>query len=327
MNPPKSDAKTVSEQIEEDRLKAWREKRALIAETSRQERIRQSENDRQKRLEQFAKDKEQRIKDAADKRAKQLAQERAEKMANARSRIAGRSDIDAARKRLSAYRTRAVRILALKSLLFVVLPTVLTGAYLIFVATPLYSSQAQFALVPQAGAQPDQPQSPFTSSDLARQVQLLRQVILSPPTLAALNDANDFSEHFNNDGMNGIAKFLPMAVTPNPTSQFERNIKISADSHTGMITIEARAAEPALAKDFATTVMAQATAWVGDNYTAAPNQPAKPYHLRPVSPPSQPNQPAYPAVAGSLVLAFLVALAAFSIGSIFLGTLLRHSSR
>ncbi len=324
MKSPDNKPKTFAEEIEEERLRAWREKRAKIAETSRQERLKQVDEERRKRVEEHEKDKARRVKEAAERRAKELADQRAQRLATARARIAGRSDLEAARKRLLAYRKQAAIKLALKTGLFVIAPTLLVAGYLFFLATPFYASHVQLALTPPPGQQVDQALTPLASNELARETHLLREVIYSAPTLALLNEKNGFDAHFSGNNIDRLTKLLP-SLSGQDEALLQKHIKVVVNGQNGLISIEAKATDPETAEAFVTTVLERAQTWIKGDFTSQGSVSAPAYRFRTITPLTTQETATFPKKANALAMSFFAFLAVFAIGSIFFRTLLRHS--
>lgn len=317
---PSDKKTTITEEIESERLRKWREKRAKVAETSRQERLRIAEAERRDRLQTFEAEKLQRIKSASEKRAQEKAAEQAERMATARSRIAGRTDIDAARKRLLAYRARAAKLLALRLTAFVVLPTVAVAYYLYAVATPLYSSETRFALSAPTSIHIASNTSPFASSEISREVHLLREVLVSPETLHLLDDRNSFSEHFSAQTVDPLSRVGTPLLSPQ--SAFKRYISVAANGQDGIIRIEAKATDPVTALELNRTILDRAELWVSKQRVRTDVSQSQ--SLRMVTEPTLPRAAAYPLKLETLALAFLGFCGLYAGLSIFGRTLLRH---
>ncbi len=320
MPSPEDKPNTLAQEIEAERLRVWREKRAAVAEASRQERLKVAEADRRKRLEAFEADKTRRIEEAAQRRAQENAALKAERMATARSKIAGRTDIEAARKRLMAFRIRAAKMLALRLALFVLTPSLLMAVYLFTIATPLYTSHVQFALTPTSAEQPQTIQSAFETSQLSRQAHVLKEVILSPQMLTRLDEDAGFSAHFNSGILDGVSQFRITSPLASEDAALKRYINVSLNGQDGLIRIEAKAASPKIAQSFATTALNGATLWIEDSPQGPQNT------VRLLTPPTLPSTTDFATRVNTLILCFLTCLALYAILSIFGRTLLRHGS-
>ena len=321
MQSPDQKPKKIKEDVEEERLRLWREKRAKVAEKSKQERIKLAETERRERLKLFEIEKAQRIKDAAEQRAQAEALKQAERMALARSKIAGRTDIEAARNRLMAYRQKSLRKMALKVSLFVVLPTVLAAIYLFNFATPLYSSQVKFSLAQPGNSTETSSLSAIANTQISREAHLLRQVIYSPKVQLELDDKNRFTEHFMDDSIDVLTRFpSPLSIRQNehPSHTY---IDVSVNGQDGLINIKTKATDPRSAQNFAQTVLDQSRAWIeqGSDGNEAPS-----LYVRVLVEPTLENTPSYPAKLSTLALVLFGLTTLYALFSIFGRTLIRH---
>jgi|GEM_PF-4611178 len=320
MPSPEKHTNTIAENIEEERLRLWREKRAKVAEASRQERIKIAEAERRSRLEAFELDKAKRVKEAAEQRAQKEAAKVAERMAVARSRIAGRTDIEVARQRLLAFRKRAARMLALRLTLFVVIPTCAVAAYLLILATPFYTSKVQFALQSPDAPLVNENRTPFASSNISRESYLLRQVLVSPEMLAALDEKTGFTEHLSGEAIDPLQRVGGPAQVLLGENKIEQNVDVFVNGQDGIITIQTKATDPERARDFSTTMLAFARAWL--------NEPGSDKDaVRVITRPTLASQPNHHGQISTLLLAFLGFSSLYAFVAIFGRTLLRHSER
>jgi len=216
--PPEIKPDNLNVNYQDERLRKWREKRAKVAEKSQQERLRIAEVERQKRLEAFEKDKAKRIREAAEKRAEEIATQKAERMNAARAKIATRTDIDAARKRIKHYRIKAARMMALRLALFVLAPTLLVGLYLFNVATPLYVAETKFTLTDMGTTDATVTNTPFATDALAREAFHVQALIQSPQMIDWLDRNNAFIDHFSGEEFDPITRVkTPGSLIPPQT--------------------------------------------------------------------------------------------------------------
>lgn len=325
---PSSDKqpKLVTDDIEQERLRIWREKRAKVAEKSKQERLKQADAERQERQKAQEEQKALRMREAADLRARQEAEKRAERMNAARSRIAGRTDIEAARKRLLEYRKKEARAFALRIVACVLLPTALVAAYLFAVATPLYVAQAKFSLVNTEATQAGTPAAgPFTTSATAQDAHQLRAFILAPQMLEKLNASDGFTAHFSGAEIDPLTRMRPNnALQISSADQFKRYVNVAVNGQEGLIDLTVKAADPAKAVAFATTILGSASSFVAaDQGTVSAAEPQGPA-LKVIVPPTSSELALYPRRIPTLLLALVFFASLYGMVSIFLGTLTRH---
>jgi capsular polysaccharide transport system permease protein len=297
MPSPDQTPKTLKENIEEERLRQWREKRAKVAEASRQERIKQAEADRRARLEQFEEDKARRLREAAEKRAREDAAKSAERMSIARSKIAGRTDIEVARRRLLIYRKRAARNLALRLIACVVAPTMLIALYLLTVATPLYTSEVKFALQTSGAELAPASATPFSSTGLSQEAHVLREVLASPAMLNTLDQQTGFTLHLSNDAIDPLNRVAGPIPILSDRSALQRHVRVNVNGQDGIVTISTRAAEPKLAQDFAQSILLFSNSWLDGS--------ERDIRTRVLSGPTLARTPTFPKLAPSVLLSFL----------------------
>ena len=321
---PSSDTakKPLAVDFNEERLRAWKEKRAKIASVSRQERARQAEAERADRAKTLEAEKEQRLKDAAEQRAAEEAEKKAERLNAARIRLAGRADVDAARSRLLEYRRKAARRLAARVSGFVILPTVLVGAYLAFIATPLYEARSQFAIrsdtvlpsVSQVGGLLTQPARHQEAAQL-------RAYILSPQVMTQLDEQDSFFAHLGSEDMDVFSRLRAVPVLQvTELDQYRRAVKVTINAQEGIITLATRARTPEQAEAFAATVLGSVESYLSDPAGTLSKS------LQVISAPTASHIAAYPRRIPALALTLLGFAAAFTMFSIFGATLRRHSN-
>lgn len=314
--------KPLAVDFNEERLKAWKEKRAKIASVSRQERARLAEVERMDRAKALEAEKEERLKEAAEQRAAQEAEKKAERLNAARIRLAGRADVDAARSRLLDYRKKAARRLAVKIAAFVIVPTALVAAYLFFVATPLYEAKSQFALRMDTATPAVSQASGLLSQTAGHQeASQLRAYILSPQVMRELDQKAGFFAHLGTEDVDVLSRLVAIpALQITELDQYRRAINVTINSQEGIVTLATRARSPEQAEAFSTTILSS----VRQNLAGQPDQTQT--SLLMISEPTASTIAAYPRRIPSIILALLGFTAVFTIFSIFGATLRRHSN-
>lgn len=322
--PEKKETETLEDQVNAERLRVWREKRAALAETSRTERIRLAEADRQERLKAAEEERAARARDAAEKRARDLAAERAERMAIARAKLAGRADIDAARERLQRYRARAAWALMARLAGFVALPTLLVALYLFAVATPLYRAEATLALAPTATPQTG-PQPLFSAPANTSEAFQLRAVATSPKALRYLDETHGLTAYFGPANMDPVAAIRDLsAIHVSVPDQLGRYVSVDVLGYEGLITLNVLARSPEEAEAFAHSLIGFTTSELRlvDSRTGSPG-PAD--RLRVVVPPVAGEVSAFPDRIGGTLLALAGFFGIYILGTIFIATMRRHA--
>ncbi len=151
---------------EQERLRKWREVRRQAAADPNTERLRQADTDRKTRLDRFETEKAARIRTAETRRREEAEAIEARRMDKARAHLEALDDIETARATLIAARRKSRRLTGALLAVFVVLPTLLTTIFYLFVATPVFQSTSTFAL---EGAMPATPRNPLFNTVSAEQ--------------------------------------------------------------------------------------------------------------------------------------------------------------
>ena len=314
----KKKIETISDDVEAERLKKWREKRQQVALSSQQERTKQAEAERRKRLEAFEIDKQRRIKEAAENRAQEEAAKVAERMNTARAKIANRTDVEAARKRLMAFRRKTLRALGLRVCATVVLPTLLVGVYLFSIQTPVYVSHSKFALEPLWSVHTQQTTSPFSSNSLSRDANQVKEVILSPQMLRVLNEKSDFETHFQSAKLDPITR-----ARSDLNGILKHNVSISVNGQDGIVHLKVQATDMASAQDFAQTIQDYALGWLADKKELSGADRSKVATM--ITPPTPATKTRALSQISTLMFAGCFFASMFVMVSIFMRTLGRHA--
>ena len=313
----KKKAEKISDEVEAERLKKWREKRQKVAISSQQERTKQAEAERRKRLEAFEIDKQRRIKEAAENRAQEEAAKVAERMSTARAKIANRTDVEAARKRLMAFRRKNLKTLGLRVCATVVLPTILVGVYLFSIQSPIYVSQSKFALEPIGHIQTQQTTSPFSSNTLSRDANQVKEVILSPQMLDVLNEKSGFETHFQ------VAQLDPVTrARSDLNGLLKHNISISVNGQDGIVHLKVQATDKASAQAFAQTIQDHALGWLADKKGLIGADRSKVATM--ITPPTPAERSGTLSRISTLIFCACLFASLFVMVSIFMRTLGRH---
>ena len=305
-------------EFNEERLRAWKEKRAKIAAASRQERARLAEAERMDRTKLLEEQKEVRLKEAAEQRAAEEAQKRTERLQAARIRLAGRADVDAARKRLLAYRSKARRTLMTKLLAYVLAPTICVAVYLFAFATPLYEATTIFSVKNTSYSQSSDFGSGFLTSSTGHQDSAqIRAFVLSPQVMETVDMEVGFFENLGSRDVDPISRLTPIPLLQiTKLDQYRRGVHVQINSQEGIIELKTRGRDAVTAESIGVTIMKQIEEHVA-------GQPDK--SIKVLSPTTATDLPAYPRRVPTLLLAGFGFLAIFGMFSIFSATLRRHS--
>ena len=319
MSSSDTSKKPLAVDFNEDRLRAWREKRAKIAAASRQERARLADAEKTDRGRVLQEEKDERLRLAAEQRATEEASKKVERLQAARIRLAGRADVDAARQRLLTYRTKAARKLSVRLATWVGVPTFLIAVYLFTIATPLFEANAKFAIRAENAVATTQANSGLLSPPAGHQdAAQIRAFILSPQMMQELDRKDGFFAHLGSGDVDPITRLKPIpALQLTELDQFKRAVRVQINSQEGIINLSTTARDPKTAVTFATTILEATNSYLNAELSAGLN-------IRMISAPVSADIAAYPRRLPSIALAFLAFLSCFALVSIFGATLRRH---
>ena len=158
-------------------------------------------------------------------------------------------------------RRRRLVLLAARMIAFVLLPTFLAGWYFYRVATPMYAAKAEFVI---------QQTSPggaggglgglfsgtgFATSQDSVSVQAYLQ---SREAMLRLEADLGFREHFQNAAIDPVQRLPADASLEDAYKIYKRFVKISYDTSEGLIRMEVVAADPKVASEWASQLVAYA---------------------------------------------------------------------
>ncbi len=161
---------------------------------------------------------------------------------------------------MAARRRRKMMLLSARLFFFIGLPTLLAGWYYYVVATPLYSSQAEFVIqqaepAAQAGLGSLLGGTSFATSQDSIAVQGYLQ---SPEAMGRLNTDLGFRAHFSDPEVDPIQRLAPDATNTAAYKLYKRNVKIAYDPTEGIIKMEVSATKPETAAAFSRALISYA---------------------------------------------------------------------
>lgn len=131
---------------EQERLHKWREVRRQAAADPNIERLREADTDRKTRLDQFETDKADRIRTAETRRREEAEAIESRRMDKARAHLEALDDIETARAALIVARQKSRRVTGGLVVVFVLLPTLFTAVFYLFISTPVFQSTSTLAI-------------------------------------------------------------------------------------------------------------------------------------------------------------------------------------
>lgn len=155
-------------------------------------------------------------------------------------------------------RQRRARKLALRSVLFVALPTALAGVYYGAVASDQYESVSQFTIyaadAPRAMAL-ETVLGSIGGSAAPRETLSVREHILSRDMLARLDEEQGFIAHYRDSGADPLSRLWRDTSFEAAYAYYLRKVRVDYDGVSGMLTLKVRAFAAERAEAFAKTIL------------------------------------------------------------------------
>lgn len=163
---------------------------------------------------------------------------------------------------LARRRRRKSALLAIRLMVFVLLPTLLTGIYYYLVATPLYATKSEFVIqhsqapMAAAGGLGGLFQgSPLATSQDSVAVQGYLQ---SREAMLRLDTDHAFREHFSAPAIDPVQRLDSNATQEQAYKLYTRNVQISYDPTEGIVKMEVIATTPEKAVAFSEALIGYA---------------------------------------------------------------------
>lgn len=180
---------------------------------------------------------------------------------DARAETSHAADILRVQRDLAARRRRKSLLLMARLGFFVLLPTILTGWYYYFVATPLYSTKSEFVI--------QQSQSPtaagglgglFQGSPLATSQDSIavQGYLQSREAMLRLDADHAFKSHFSDPDIDPVQRLADHPSIEAAYKVYKRNVQISYDPTEGIVKMEVIATSPEKSVEFARALIGYA---------------------------------------------------------------------
>lgn len=225
------------EEIEAERIRKWREERAITAEKEKQERVRLAKENRAKELAE--KDNENKIKAAA-----LLPSE--ESLQKSRSEVL---------RKMRAVKRR----LLYQFLVFVILPTMIVVGYLGFVAVPLYEARAVVTITKPGGEKDTGLGGILGSIGGASNMQdvfMAAEYIKSQALMDKLEEEMGLISFYGSPAMDPVRRLKDREFLGiSKHAMFSNFVTASTNIQTGLLTLYARAPSPELAVEISENLM------------------------------------------------------------------------
>lgn len=178
-------------------------------------------------------------------------------------------DAEAARAReilriqrdIARRRQRRLAMLALRLMVFVLLPTLIAGWYWFRIATPLYGTQSEFVIQQaDSGAAGSAGGGMFAGMSLATAQDSItvQSYLLSRDAMLRLDRDHGFRAHFSRPEIDPRNRLAPEATMEAAYRLYQRMITIGFDPMEGILRMEVVAADPATSAAFAQALIGYA---------------------------------------------------------------------
>jgi capsular polysaccharide transport system permease protein len=169
--------------------------------------------------------------------------------------------IAAIQRDLVRRRRRRTGLLALRLLLFVLLPTLVVGWYYFRIATDMFEVRAEFVIQKAEGAS-TAPALGGILSGLAmadaRDSMAVQGFLSSPAAFERLDAEHGFVAHFQNPAIDELQRLAPDASRADAHDLYRRHVIVGFDQTEGIIRMSVIAADGASAERFAKALIAYA---------------------------------------------------------------------
>ena len=154
-------------------------------------------------------------------------------------------------------RRKALMLLA-RLVVFVFLPTAVTAWYFYFVATPLYSTKAEFLILNAEGSASAGAGGLLTGTGLAssQDAVSVQNYLLSKEAMLRLDNDVGFKAHFSQSWIDPLLRLDEDASNEKAYKLYKRNLEIGYDPTEGVLKMEVTATDPAVSKQYAEALIA-----------------------------------------------------------------------
>ena len=164
-------------------------------------------------------------------------------------------------------RRRSIRMLILRLCMFVLLPTLVSGYYWFFIATPMYATTSEF-VIQQADGQSGGMGGLLSGTGLATSQDSItvQSYLQSREAMLRLNEDLGFKAHFSDPEIDWVRRLPANASNEDAYATFRKHVKVGYDPTEGIVRMEVSAADPALSAAFSKALIGYAEEQV-DNLT------------------------------------------------------------
>jgi capsular polysaccharide transport system permease protein len=162
----------------------------------------------------------------------------------------------------------SVSVIKRPIVLFVLIPWLLYAFYLVFLASPIYESQTQLILKTNDSASAFDPSSlllgGFAGVSVSNDAKLVEAYVLSRDMLDKLDERLDMRSHYVNSGADFFSRLSALHSSEDFLKYYQQHVDVKVDQVSGVITIRAKAFEPAFAQLISLNITEQAEQFINN---------------------------------------------------------------
>jgi len=261
-----TDKNSAAKDKEAERIAKWRAERAAVAQEARQERLKQAEAAKKAAKEGAAQDAIPDSDSGIDSRKEQLISEEKVRIGKVAETLPDKDELQEVRKTILRQQ-RVRRVFAyFQFLLFVIVPTALTGWYVTNIATPLYEARSVVTIAKPGGqADPTFPGMlgmPLSQGNLSEAF-IAKEFIDSEEMIHLMEEQEGLVTYLSDDGMDPLQRlrYIP-GLQVGADSYYHRYVRSTVNIQTGLLTLFVNARTPGDAQRFSMAILKFAEAKV-----------------------------------------------------------------
>ncbi|SFR32924.1 capsular polysaccharide transport system permease protein [Litoreibacter janthinus] len=156
------------------------------------------------------------------------------------------SDIMAIQRDIAKRRRRRATLLAIRMMVFVMLPTFVAGYYYYLVATPMYATKSEFIIQTAEPSSAGQLGGLFSGTGLATSQDSItvQGYLQSRDAMVRLNEDEGFKTHFSQANIDALQRIELDSTNEAAYSLYKKHVRIGYDPAEGVIKMEVSAADP-----------------------------------------------------------------------------------
>lgn len=155
-------------------------------------------------------------------------------------------EIMAIQRDIAKRRRRRATLLAVRMMVFVMLPTFVAGYYYYAIATPMYATKSEFIIQTAEASSAGQLGGLFSGTGLATSQDSItvQGYLQSRDAMVRLNEDEGFKTHFSQPNIDALQRIESDSTNEAAYSLFKKQVKIGYDPAEGVIKMEVSAADP-----------------------------------------------------------------------------------